>query len=128
MCVDECYPSECIKFRSILNPTQMRFKVNGSPSPPGVEEPSTSAEEVVPDSLPLKLPMGQQPQTPTPPQPFNGQSNAPVDLAPVHESSANSGEEEPDSKSSDVRERDALDDIIDVTKAAKDLVSLLRIK
>lgn len=129
MCVDECYPSECIKFRSILNPRQMRFKVNGSPSPAGVEEPLTSAEEVVADSLPLKLPKGQQPHTPTPPQPFDNQSNPPVDSVPhVDESSANPGGEEPGSKNSDVRERDALDDVIEETKAAKDLVSLLGIK
>lgn len=126
MCVNECYPSECIKFRSILNPAQMRFRVNGTPAPSGVEEPSTSAEEVVEDSLPLKLPKKQQPHTPTASEPSENQPNSIAASAlRVYEFLVNIDEDELGKNKSAVRERDALDDMIDETKAAQDLVRLL---
>lgn len=105
----------------------MRFRVNGASSPSAVEEPSTSAEEVVADSLPLKQPKKRQPHTPTPSQPSNDQSDSVPASAPrVGGFSANTGDEEPGSNNRAVRERDALDDVIEETKATKHLVRLLQ--
>lgn len=48
--VNETYPSECIQFRLVLNPLQLRFRVDGISTTE--KEQSPVAEP--PDSLPLK--------------------------------------------------------------------------
>lgn len=126
--VDECYPSECVKFQTVLDPSQTRFRVNGTPNPSAVEEPP--APEVVEqssiDSLPLKPPKGKEQQTPTQSEQLsNGQngSGAAYNQQPnqqPYEESATAREEVP------VRERDVLDDIIDEAKIVKDLVGCLK--
>lgn len=84
------------------------------------------AEEVVADSLPLKQPKKHQPHPPTPSQPSSNQSDsAPASVPRVDGFSANAGDEEPDNNNAAVRERDALDDVIEETKATKHLVRLL---
>lgn len=119
--VDECYPSECIKFRSILNPRQMRFRVNGSPSP-GAEGKSPAEGEQA-DPLPLKPSKKQRQRTPSPTHPSEDLPDSPaVTIEQAHLSTdAGRGLDE---DTSGAGERDALDDIIDQTKAARDLVSI----
>ena len=118
--MDESYPSECIKFRSMLNPTQTRFRVNGIPTPSTVKEPSPDTAELSSaESLPLKPPRGQEQNTPTQSDQQSNDQNVP---GPTHDqqidqvTSAAQGEVPP-------RERDALDDLIDEAKTVQDLVS-----
>lgn len=111
--VDESYPSECIKFRSVLNPAQSRFRVNGTPASVVEEQPlDQAARQSSDDSLPLKEPKGKRQKTPTPSE---QSSCGQVDPGPVQRPV----------NVEDVagRERDILDDIIDEAKATKDLVS-----
>lgn len=122
--LDESYPSECIKFKSVLSTTLVRFRVPGAPGPeaeetnPVNETPSTA-------SLPLK-PSGKVQVTPTPSQDSRDQSvvdHAPAPELPVEARSDEPHEEQPVPELSS-RERDALDDMIEAAKAAKDLVGL----
>ncbi|KAL4905883.1 hypothetical protein BDW74DRAFT_167542 [Aspergillus multicolor] len=119
--VDESYPADCIKWRSILKVTQFRFQVKGAPScEPRV--PSNMPEQplvVTNGSLPLKpegklLPQTQrssqllEPEEPTP-------EPAPVlDLPDVAYK-----EIVPDSFTE--RERDVLDELIEEAKATEHL-------
>lgn len=122
--VDESYPPECIKFRSMLNPTHARFRVNGTPSLDGKDQsPSRASAELSADSLPLKPPRKPEGHPPTPSHTSGSQSDcAPAPAPQAHESLEIT---EGVSGNSSSRERDALDDIIDEAKAAKDLVRLL---
>lgn len=125
--MDESYPSECIKFRSILNPVQTRFRVNGIPTPSVVEGPSP-ADAVEPSSssagsLPLKPSKGQEQNTPTQ---SDQQSNDQDVPGPTHgqqidQVTSFAQEEVPP------RERDALDELIDEAKTVQDLVSQLQV-
>ncbi|KAF4165757.1 hypothetical protein CNMCM6936_007376 [Aspergillus lentulus] len=119
--LDESYPSECIKFKSVLSTTLVRFRVHGAPCPeaeetnPTIETPSTA-------SLPLK-PIRKQRVTPTPSQ--DSRDQCVVDPTPelpvdVEERSNEKHQEQPVPELSS-RERDALDDMIEAAKAAKDL-------
>ncbi|RHZ46378.1 DNA-directed DNA polymerase IV [Aspergillus thermomutatus] len=117
--LDESYPSECIKFKSVLSTTLVRFRVNGAPgldaeeTTPANETPSTA-------SLPLK-PSGKQQVTPTPSQ--DSRDQCVVDHAseqPVEARSDETHQEQPVPELPS-RERDALDDMIEATKVAKDL-------
>lgn len=119
--VDESYPSECIKFRSILNPAQTRFRVNGIPTPSVVKEPSP-ADATEPSSigsLPSKPPKGQEQNTPTQSDQQSNDQNVP---GPTHDQHidqvTNAAQEEVPP-----RERDALDDLIDEAKTVQGLVS-----
>lgn len=104
--VDECYPSECIKFRSVLSPTHARFRVNGAPtetkeSPPPINESSVKSLQV---------------------KPLRGKANFPT---PQPLSESEPVPELPHEVTSGIhpsRQRDILDDIIDEAKAVKDLV------
>lgn len=110
--VDESYLSECIQFRSVLNPGQSRFRVNGVPKLSVVEEqPVKVVEPSSSGSLPLKPPKGMGQSTPTPSeQPSSGNVQQ-EDQKAIHVH-----KDAPD------RERDVLDDIIDEAKIVEDLV------
>lgn len=86
--------------------------MDGTPSTE-VEKPPIETQD---NSLPLKPPKKQH--TPTPSQPSGDQSDPPV---PVEQKERSANCEKPETAGT--RERDALDDMIDETKAAKDLVS-----
>lgn len=121
--VDEGYPAECIKFRCVLNPTQSRFRVSGFPTPSVVKEPPVEVEESSAGSLPLKPPKGQLQHTPTESEQLsNYQDRQPVQRQQIEPESASAHDEAP-AEEGPARERDALDDIIEETKATKDLVS-----
>lgn len=114
--VDESYPSECIKFRSVLNPGQTRFRINGTPTSVVEKQPVDQAvRRSSNDSLPLKPQKGKEQSTPA----LSEQSSCGQDdPGPVHVNQRQTDvEEAPD------RERDILDDIIDEAKVTKDLVS-----
>lgn len=120
--VDECYPSECVKFRTVLNPSHTRFRVNGTPTS-DVEKPSArGVVEPSVDSLPLKPPKGKEQQTPTQSEQLsNGQNDSGAAYnEQLDEEPTSACEEAP------ARERDALDDIIDEARFVKDLVSCLK--
>lgn len=122
--VDECYPSECVKFQTVLDPSHTRFRVNGTPTSSDVEKPS-AREVVAPssvDSLPLKPPKGKEQQTPTQSEQLsNGQNDSGAAYNQQLDEEPTSAREE-----APARERDALDDIIDEAKFVKDLVSFLK--
>lgn len=119
--MDESYPSECIKFRSILNAAQTRFRVNGIPTPSVVKEPSPdAAESSSAGSLQLKPPKGQEQQTPTQSDQQPSGQNTPGPIYGQQEdltSAAQAAQEEVPP-----RERDALDDLIDEAKTVQNLV------
>ena len=118
--MDESYPSECIKFRSILNPAQTRFRVNGIPAPSIAKEPSPdAAEPSSAGSLPLKPPKGQEqnPPTQSDQQPSDQNVPGPTHGQQTEQVTSAAQEEVPP------RERDALDDLIDEAKTVQDLVS-----
>ncbi|KAF7163672.1 hypothetical protein CNMCM5623_008478 [Aspergillus felis] len=117
--LDESYPSECIKFKSVLSTTLVRFRVHGAPCPEAVDTDPTN-ETPSTASLPLK-PSRKQQVTPTPSQDSRDQcvvGHAPEQ--PVETPSDETHQEQPVSGLSS-RERDALDDMIEAAKAAKDL-------
>ena len=111
--VDECYPSECVKFRSVLSPTHTRFRVNGAPNE--TEEFDPLADEVPVKSPPVK-PVRRKAKSPTP-QPLSESEPSLALAQPVAELPR---EETTDTGPS--RQRDVLDDILDKAKAVKDLV------
>lgn len=125
--MDECYPAECIKFGCILNVTQVRFQVKGTPAlSKAVGECNASLEEppiISQGSLPLKPDQKQQPQTQTSTRSFE-QQNIPALDRELHAEDHEEATEEIIYDSFPDRERDALDDIIEEAKAAEHLVSL----
>lgn len=119
--VNESYPSECIRFRSILSPSQVRFRVEGTPASGRRDAPAPAPETVLVsvECLPLKAPRKEQAQTPEPSQPpieevMNNSQPAPEVVATPAV---------PENSSEETRQRDALDDIIDEAKATSHLVS-----
>lgn len=118
--VDESYPSECIKFRSLLSTTHVRFRVSGMPGSSVIGKPEPSNGHDAADLLPLKLPR----KAPPPPTPSQG-SQSFVHAGDVPEPQREELLEEREVQSTEdpaSRGRDILDDIIDEAKAAKDLV------
>lgn len=116
--VDEGYPAECIGFREVLSTKQTRFRVKGVPVPPVVKEPVPAEEASSIGSLQLK-PAGKQQQAPTPSQsPTTSNNEAGVQVAEPPEV----GRDETVLEARPLRERDALDEMIDEAKAVKDLV------
>ncbi|KAJ5827270.1 DNA polymerase family X [Penicillium robsamsonii] len=125
--VNESYPSECIQFRSVLDTSQLRFRVNGTPT---TAEKKSPVAELPPDSLPLKPSRREKNQFPerclspveesTPNLPKDFKETVPESVShtvitePVHETT-----EEACKRAS--WERDALDDIIDEAKATSHL-------
>lgn len=120
--VNETYPSDCIRFRSVLSPLQARFRVDGTPEAREAEEPNRATEPSAPDSLPLKPSKRalQAPETSqssienhSPARPFH--SNEVVSERVQEAPSTAEFREEP-------WERDVLDDMIQEAKATSHLV------
>ncbi|KAJ9204158.1 hypothetical protein DTO021D3_3882 [Paecilomyces variotii] len=111
--VTEDYPSECIKFRSLLNTTQSRFRVHSAKTTVDQEDKPASAGQTSDASLQLKPPRKRVGASPTP-------SHSEHASAPAMQLSAEPGTEErcelPPS-----RERDVLDDVVDEVKAVEHL-------
>lgn len=117
MLLDESYPSECIKFRSILGSHHARFRILGMPVGPGSEETRPAGGASTSDSLPLK-PTGKELQTamtPEPDSPVRRTSN--VSRSPT----CCTGEvaREPPRTTS---RRDVLDEMIEEARCARVLV------
>lgn len=128
--VNESYPSECIRFRSVLSPSQARFSVEGIPKV-GHEEalvpapalaqdpdPASTTLPVSAASLPLKPSRREQEQTPEPAQSLT--QEVINDSRPASEVVARSSVPEASCEGS--RLRDPLDDIIAEAKATSHLV------
>ncbi|KAK4862290.1 hypothetical protein LT330_003428 [Penicillium expansum] len=128
--VNESYPSECIQFRSVLDTSHLRFRVNGTPT--ATEKDKSPVAEPAPDSLPLKQSRREKNQSPerclspveepTPnPLPNDFPETVPESILntvispPAHEAATEEARERGN------RERDALDDIIDEAKATSHL-------
>ncbi|EAW22824.1 DNA-directed DNA polymerase IV [Aspergillus fischeri NRRL 181] len=117
--LDESYPSECIRFKSVLSTTLVRFRVRGA-SCPEAEEMNPTNETPSTGSLPLK-PSRKKQATPTPSQDSRDQCIVnPAPEQPVEALSDEIHPEQPVPEPSS-RERDALDDMVEAAKAAKDL-------
>ncbi|KXG46767.1 DNA polymerase family X [Penicillium griseofulvum] len=122
--VNESYPSECIQFRSVLDTSQLRFRVNGTSTT--VEKNNFLVADSPPDSLPLKQsrreknhlsPVEEQIPSPLPKETETvpeGVTHA-VISGPVNENATEEACERVN------WERDALDDIIDEAKATRHL-------
>jgi len=119
--VNEDYPAECIKWRSLLSVTHSRFRVNGTQAAPEVEDPPVDRS---PDGYLQLKPSRKQAQC-TPDSSQNG--SRPEPALPVNnicEPQENSNGAEKVSGPQVDRERDALDDLMEDVKAVKDLVGL----
>ncbi|KAJ5561969.1 DNA polymerase family X [Penicillium sp. DV-2018c] len=134
--VNESYPSECIQFRSVLNPSQLRFRVDEILTAE-VDKSLAAAQPSLPDSLPLKKSRREKDQSPekdpssigevthtfpedglsTIPKAASGSTPDAEAASSIHEA-ATHGE-----GSRGSRERDALDDMIDEAKATSHLVT-----
>ncbi|KAL3460717.1 hypothetical protein BJX64DRAFT_177238 [Aspergillus heterothallicus] len=117
--VDECYPSECIKFRYILSVTQARFQVTGAPRLPEAAEPGDHQPTVA--SLPLKPYTKQPEQTQASSHAFELLDSPHVLHHEPRAVSSYHSAEEVVQESFIGRERDALDEMIEEAKAAKHL-------
>ncbi|KAJ5382940.1 DNA polymerase family X [Penicillium concentricum] len=126
--VNESYPSECIQFRSVLGTSQLRFRVDGTPT---TAEKKSPVAEPHPDSLPLKPSRREQNQSPEPclslveestpnalPKDFTETMPESVSHAVITELVHEANEE---ACKRGNWERDALDDIIDEAKATSHL-------
>ena len=123
--VNESYPSDCIQFRSVLNPSQLRFRVQEASKPTEEEKKKGKEQETLPlvvestslNDLPLKPSRRQQALSPEFSQPSVEEDLSAATTEPAEEFAS----EEEDSRI--IRERDALDDIIDQAKATSHLVN-----
>ncbi|KAJ6036316.1 hypothetical protein N7540_000595 [Penicillium herquei] len=107
--VNETYPSDCIRFRSVLSPSYERFQVDGVLEIAEKAKPTTCAEREpdFPASLPVKKSKREQDQN----QESSQRSTVENDVvapsaAPTQEIDQNATR----------RERDALDDLIDESR------------
>ncbi|KOC09786.1 DNA polymerase POL4 [Aspergillus flavus AF70] len=117
--LDESYPSECIKFRTVLSTSHVRFRINGMPVVSKAKEVSQQ-NEPSDESLPLKPAGRQKRQLETQSQSSESEDDSeyPPDAQRVNDFSDEAHKEV---VSEPLRERDALDDIIDEAKAVNDL-------
>ncbi|KAE8150068.1 hypothetical protein BDV25DRAFT_172437 [Aspergillus avenaceus] len=115
--LDEGYPSECIKFRSVLSTSLVRFRIKGMPVASETKKAIPQVESGE-ESLPLK-PTGKSRQLQTPSQSDESQSD--TDLPERQVADDGMYQEHEESLLEPLRERDALDDMIEETKAVKDL-------
>ncbi|KAJ5091854.1 hypothetical protein NUU61_006724 [Penicillium alfredii] len=115
--VNESYPSDCIRFRSVLSPSQARFRVDGTTGVSEIEQPPI-VEPSSPGSLPLKSPGKDQRQSPEPSQSYNGEEAPARPSIPVASEQMQEVENGSDAPG---HERDTLDEIIDEAKAARHL-------
>lgn len=132
--VDESYPSECVKFRTVLNTAQVRFRVSGTPVPAGDKGSSPVIEPSGGDSLSIKPSRREQQQ--------QHETQSHTELHSLTTEGQTAGRQATEQQTSElytaeqvvecsndlhtvsepVRERDALDDLIEEAKAVKDLV------
>ncbi|KAJ5939649.1 hypothetical protein N7466_002783 [Penicillium verhagenii] len=123
--VNEVYPSDCIKFRTVLSPHYGRFCVEGTPVVTAKKIPEASpaeAESESADSLPVKKSKREEKKEQTPTQ--DSQEDVPRNVGPVLTSPPSEPVQEsaPNiARNPEPRERDALDDIIDESKATSHL-------
>ncbi|PKY04610.1 putative DNA polymerase POL4 [Aspergillus campestris IBT 28561] len=117
MLLDESYPSECIKFRSILSSHHARFRILGMSVEPEPGETGPGGEVSTGDSLPLK-PSGRELRTAmTPPEPDSPVGwNFDVSRLP-----ARGGVVDEAVRSRTPPPRDALDEMIEAAQCAQDL-------
>lgn len=118
MLLDESYPSECIKFRSILSSHHARFRILGMPVTSELGESEPIGEVSTENSLPLK-PSGRELRTAmTPPEP-----DSPVgrDFNGSH-LTARGGVTNEAVRSRTPPPRDALDEMIKQAQCAQNLV------
>ncbi|KAE8372152.1 hypothetical protein BDV26DRAFT_274724 [Aspergillus bertholletiae] len=116
--LDESYPSECIKFRTVLSTSYVRFRITGMP----IVSPAGDAPlqmEPLDESLPLK-PAGRQQRQPEK-QPQLSESEDDSEYPPDAQHANGYSDEAHKAVCEPLRERDALDDMIDEAKAVKDL-------
>ncbi|GAE00218.1 DNA polymerase POL4, putative [Paecilomyces variotii No. 5] len=116
--VTEDYPSECIKFRSILNTTHSRFQVRAAQTTVDQEDKPASGGQSSDVSLQLKPPKKRAGDSPTPSH-SGGNSSVPVIQPPEP-----AGCEVDTAKRNELhvsRKRDVLDDMVDEIKAVKHL-------
>ncbi|KAB8255107.1 hypothetical protein BDV32DRAFT_142310 [Aspergillus pseudonomiae] len=117
--LDESYPSECIKFRTVISTSHVRFRITGMPVvSKATEEPQQN--EPSDESLPLKPTGRQKRQLETQSQPSESEDDSeyPPD---AQKPNGYSDEAQKEVVYEPLRERDALDDMIDEAKAVKDL-------
>lgn len=121
--VNENYPPECITYGSLLDPSYPRFKVVGTPVP-AKGEPAPAIEQMTADLLPLKRPRREKEMSPERLQspPKEHVSAGPPIPEPVDETSEPPQDAEIETEP---RERDALDDIINESKATSHLVRII---
>ncbi|KAL1966481.1 hypothetical protein VTN77DRAFT_4403 [Rasamsonia byssochlamydoides] len=117
--VNQDYPSECLKFQSILSVTQTRFLVNGAPGATTDDTPALP-DPAPEDSLPLKPPRRRGQRSPTPTPEEDSQRQARVAQA-VAETSEKQLEGETSHHSRPGTAPDILDELMEKVKAAGDL-------
>ncbi|KAJ6120079.1 DNA polymerase family X [Penicillium sp. IBT 18751x] len=115
--VNESYPSDCIRFKTVLSTLQVRFRVNGTPVDSDKPAPVVAAEPVPGDSLPLKPSRRAQQKSPETSQ-SNNETASTESLALEPAPSQPAAETVYNKKT---REMDSLDIIIDEAKAASHL-------
>ncbi|PYI25248.1 hypothetical protein BP00DRAFT_431443 [Aspergillus indologenus CBS 114.80] len=133
--VDESYPSECVKFRTVLNTAQVRFRVSGTPVPVGEKGSSPVIEPSDGGSLSIKPSRREQQKQ------HETQSHTHTELHSQATEGQTTGRQATEQQPSElytsaqvaecsndlhtvsepVRERDALDELIEEVKAVKDL-------
>jgi DNA polymerase IV len=117
--VNESYPSECLQFRSVLNHSQLRFRIDGFPQNKPLEK--SPGEELPPESLTLKPSRREQNKSPERTQSSHGDLIPKDDTEKVAAKPVTEAITVHTNKGNWVR--DALDDIIDEAKATSHLVS-----
>lgn len=124
--VNENYPPECITYRSLLDPSYPRFQVVGTPVPATKEEPAPAVEQKRADSLPLKRPRREKEMSPERLQSPSKEhvSTRPPIPEPVDETVDSEPPQDAEIET-EPRERDALDDIINESKATSHLVRII---
>lgn len=120
--LDESYPSECIKFRTVLSTSHVRFQITGMPVISEARGASLQ-NEFSHESLPLKPAGRQQRQLETQSQSSESEDDSEY-LPDAQKASGYSDEAHKKVVYEPLRGRDALDDMIDEAKAVKDLVRL----
>lgn len=125
--MNDSYPPECLKYSAVINSSQTRFRVPGTPLPaPSVPPVEHAVDKPRPhDSLPLKKSRREQEQLDL--NISQVSANSDLDTAHVVGAMSEAPCEPVDDGAKETAEnahnRDALDDIIDETKALSHLVS-----
>ncbi|KAJ5637514.1 DNA polymerase family X [Penicillium lividum] len=126
--VNEVYPSDCIRFRSVLSPSYDRFRVEGTPVAAENEIATPTAAQPDSDSLPLKESKREkrQAQASTQQTQENSLPTSPTQSGAQYPAQSPASTElhiEPVENVADAatRERDTFDDVIDELKAISHL-------